>query len=300
MDKDSWIDFVAGWIGGCAGLLVGQPMDTIKVRQQTMTKMSSVSFLVRIFKYEGVRGFYKGMGFPLLAAGTLNSLFFGVYGNSLRWLSEGKARPSPADVMLAGCAGGVAQLFVACPVDLVKIKMQIQVESPREDGRGGSSSNRYRGPTACLQHMYKKGGVAGCYTGFNTMFFRDVIASGVYMAMYEWLVDYNPQPSAACTAWSGGVAGVISWATILPLDVIKSRIQADCTSSPQYKNAWDCVLKSYKADGVRVFTRGFWMMSVRAFPANGAILLGYVTSLNMMRTLVGTPGQDPQAEAVFV
>ncbi|XP_069194358.1 solute carrier family 25 member 45 isoform X3 [Procambarus clarkii] len=271
MDKDSWIDFVAGWIGGCAGLLVGQPMDTIKVRQQTMTKMSSVSFLVRIFKYEGVRGFYKGMGFPLLAAGTLNSLFFGVYGNSLRWLSEGKARPSPADVMLAGCAGGVAQLFVACPVDLVKIKMQIQVVCcPRQSHHGRTDGEEVAAT-----------GTEGPPPVFNTCI-RKVVLLAAILALTQ------------CSL------GVISWATILPLDVIKSRIQADCTSSPQYKNAWDCVLKSYKADGVRVFTRGFWMMSVRAFPANGAILLGYVTSLNMMRTLVGTPGQDPQAEAVFV
>ena len=66
------------------------------------------------------------MGFPILATGTLNSLFFGVYGNSLRYLGEGKVKPSYYDVFWAGCAGGVVQLVVACPVDLVKIKMQMQ------------------------------------------------------------------------------------------------------------------------------------------------------------------------------
>lgn len=73
-----------------------------------------------------MRGFYKGMGFPLLATGTLNSLFFGAYGSCLRKLSEGKDTHSYSDVFTAGCAGGVVQLVVACPVDLVKIKMQIQ------------------------------------------------------------------------------------------------------------------------------------------------------------------------------
>ena len=73
------------------------------------------------------RGFYKGIGFPLLSTGTLNSLFFGVYGNCLHATSNGReAPPSYSNVFWAGCAGGVAQLVVACPVDLVKIKMQMQ------------------------------------------------------------------------------------------------------------------------------------------------------------------------------
>lgn len=30
------------------------------------------------------------------------------------------------DIFLAGCAGGVGQLVIACPTDLVKVKLQIQ------------------------------------------------------------------------------------------------------------------------------------------------------------------------------
>ena len=66
------------------------------------------------------------MGFPLLATGTLNSIFFGVYGEALRRLGDGQSRPSYRHIFLAGCVGGVAQLSVACPVELVKIKMQLQ------------------------------------------------------------------------------------------------------------------------------------------------------------------------------
>jgi len=78
-------------------------------------------------------GFYKGMSFPVLSAGVMNSLFFGVYGTSLRQmqslLNNDVRAESEADlstVFLAGCLGGAAQLGVACPVDLAKIKLQIQ------------------------------------------------------------------------------------------------------------------------------------------------------------------------------
>ena len=35
-------------------------------------------------------GFFKGMYYPLLSAGALNSLFFGVYGVTLRAMTENR------------------------------------------------------------------------------------------------------------------------------------------------------------------------------------------------------------------
>ncbi|XP_027226309.2 solute carrier family 25 member 45 isoform X2 [Penaeus vannamei] len=294
MNKDYWCDFVAGWIGGCAGLVAGHPLDTIKVRQQTMGNISAAKGILNTFKFEGVRGFYKGMGFPLLSTGTLNALFFGVYGNTVRILSEGRDRPSFTDIFLAGCAGGVAQLVVACPVDLIKIKMQMQTGSG-EGIWGKHFESHYRGPTSCLLDLYRRGGIRACYTGLNSMAIRDVIASAAYVVLYEWMVDRNPSPATLPILWAGGMAGVISWAMIIPLDVVKSRIQGDNPSNPQYKNARDCFMKSYKAEGIRVFTRGFWMMSLRAFPTNGSIFLGYVTSLNLLKRI---SGERRESEAV--
>lgn len=288
MEDDYWCDFVAGWVGGCAGLVVGHPLDTIKVRQQTLRKVSALKGITNTLKYEGVRGFYKGLGFPLLATGTLNALFFGVYANTLRLLSPGPERPSYAKVYVAGCAGGLAQLVVACPVDLVKIKMQMQMGEV-EAAWGRRAGYSYHGPVACLRDLYRRGGVAGCYAGLGSMTVRDVPSFGAYMVLYEAMVNSisgsEEKANAPVLIFCGGMAGVLSWASILPLDVLKSRLQADNPSNPQYKGMWDCFIKSYKAEGPSVFVRGFAMMSLRAFPTNGAIFLGYVTFLNLMKRL---------------
>ncbi|XP_066979911.1 solute carrier family 25 member 45-like isoform X1 [Macrobrachium rosenbergii] len=286
MEKDFWFDFVAGWIGGCAGLVVGHPLDTIKVRQQTMGNVPIVKGIINTFKFEGVRGFYKGMGFPLLATGTLNSIFFGVYGNCLRYLSKDKEAPSYLHICLAGCAGGVFQLSVACPVDLVKIKMQMQTGSI-QGVWGAHYESHYKGPTACLKDLYKMGGIRGCYTGLHSMLYRDVPSFGIYMVLYIYflrrIAGSESKADASAMLMAGGLAGVISWASILPLDVVKSRIQGDDPNNPKYKNAIDCFVKSYKQEGLRVFGKGFTMMSLRAFPTNAAIFLGYETSLSLLR-----------------
>lgn len=79
------------------------------------------------------------MSFPLLSAGALNALFFGVYANTLRILelnnknssNEESSKNSNEDkwltnVFAAGCVGGLFACFLACPIDLIKIQMQSQ------------------------------------------------------------------------------------------------------------------------------------------------------------------------------
>ena len=75
----SWCDFIAGWVGGSAGLVCGHPLDTVKVVQQAGGTSSIVRVIANTAKEEGFRGFLKGMFYPVMTAGAINSVFFGVY-----------------------------------------------------------------------------------------------------------------------------------------------------------------------------------------------------------------------------
>ena len=121
---------------------------------------------------------FKGMLYPLLSAGALNSIYFGVYGVSLDTINKLKYgdgvkkpgfRSSKLDIFFAGCTGGFAQLSVSCPVDLVKIKLQTQT------GHGGamaSPDTHYRGPFDVLKQMYLERGIKDCYKGLGAMAWR--------------------------------------------------------------------------------------------------------------------------------
>lgn len=81
-----------------------------------------------------VHGLYRGMLFPLVCSGTLNSVFFGVYGYCLRNLQELRGHPQDFnmpttsgwywDTFLGGCIGGFVQVIVACPSEVVKVRLQ--------------------------------------------------------------------------------------------------------------------------------------------------------------------------------
>lgn len=84
----------------------------------------------------------------------------------------------------------------------------------------------------------------------------------------------------------GGLAGVVTWASIFPLDVIKTRVQTQSLLnhqeqqlllvSPQQRGvgipgkrgAIEIAKDAYRVEGIRAFFRGLGVCSVRAFIVN--------------------------------
>ncbi|KAG7484770.1 hypothetical protein MATL_G00053480 [Megalops atlanticus] len=136
------VEFVAGWISGAAGLIVGHPMDTVKVRLQTTSRYKGIfDCVARTYAYEGVPGFFKGMAFPVLSIAVSNSVVFGSYSNALDYLTQSQYADRSKDksasataVFTAGCFSGVAQVLVTAPIDLVKVRLQNQTEGRRGVG----------------------------------------------------------------------------------------------------------------------------------------------------------------------
>lgn len=84
-------------------------------------------------------GFFKGMSFPLASIGIYSSMVFGVYSNTLRFLSQLRhgdpaAGPSLTDMTVASLVAGVLSVGIGTPVELVKIRLQMQTQ-PYTKGR---------------------------------------------------------------------------------------------------------------------------------------------------------------------
>lgn len=81
---------------------------------------------------------------------------------------------------------------------------------------------------------------------------------------------------------AGGLAGVLSWVCCYPLDVVKSRVQAQDPAHPRYKGIVDCLRKSVREEGYPVLFRGLGTAVARAFIVNGAIFAAYETALRCL------------------
>ena len=149
-----------------------------------------------------------------------------------------------------------------------------------------SAPKTYKGPVQCLKSIYADHGVMGISTGLPSTFLRELPGFAVYMVSYTYLLDLlnqqNDKPTTASLLLAGGLAGVLSWIGNIPFDVVKSRLQADNLENPRYSGYWDCVRKSYRDEGWRVFWRGLPVTCLRAFPTNAVTLAVYSTTMDAL------------------
>ncbi|KAI4798197.1 hypothetical protein KUCAC02_022220 [Chaenocephalus aceratus] len=267
-------DFIAGMIGGASSVVVGHPLDTVKTRLQAGTGYKNMLHcILTIYRKETVMGFFKGMSFPLASITIYNSAVFG---------------------------------FFRAPVDLVKIRLQMQTQMVLAENlnlagslSSGSdmplrsiampSQSLYRGPIHCISSTLQTEGLQGLYRGAGAMILRDVPGYTLYFIPYTLFCNLL-KPDASSTLhpgaiWlAGGLAGSISWVTATPADVVKSRLQADAALQRKYKGIVHCIVHSYRTEGAQVFFRGASVNAIRGFPMSSTMFLTYELSLQFFRS----------------
>ena len=188
---------------------------------------------------------------------VVNAIIFGVYGQMQRKLSDPEHLCSH---FLAGALAGLAQAPVASPLELAKVRLQLQE----------SAGSRYAGPIECLSHAYRTRGIRGVFNGLGITGIREAPSLGFYFLTYEALTRSSSiaEISTFHILMAGGLAGTASWVSTYPIDVVKSRIQADDTG--RYSGALDCLRKSINTEGYKWLFRGLNSTIIRAFPTNAA------------------------------
>lgn len=146
----------------------------------------------------------------------------------------------------------------------------------------------HKGPLQCIREIYTHHGLRGFYRGFTMALARDVPLNGVYFVTYEFLYTKfvtwgwakTQRHAALMNIMAGGLAGVTFWTLAVPIDVIKSQVQA-ASSSRQPKSISECIKITYKHGGVRAFYTGLSVLLIRGFPVNAAMFFGYYRTLHL-------------------
>ncbi|KAG1343949.1 hypothetical protein G6F62_004623 [Rhizopus arrhizus] len=220
---------------------------------------------------------FKGILSPVIGLAGLNAVLFVSYGSILRCFEQPDKSPNLWDVYLAGTGAGFACFLISTPTDLVKIKAQMT-----------------KFPKTSLQitkEIHQTNGLKGFYQGGLITMIRDSPSYGIYFWVYEGLkriLQVNPSENEAWKLLlAGGMAGTVSWASIYPIDVVKSRLQMQkqakgyneakilLTMDQPYASIRDCFVRSYRTEGLNVFFRGLWPTLLRAFPVNAVTFYMY-------------------------
>ena len=138
--------------------------------------------------------------------------------------------------MVAGSVAGMAAKTILQPLDLIKVRLQVQ------DGRG---ANEYRGVINAVQRIVAEEGFLGLYRGLTPNLFAAGVSWGTYFFSYNQFKDFFkrrvlahlPAPSdplappihvqlgplthLACAAASGALATTLT----NPIVMVKTRLQ---------------------------------------------------------------------------
>lgn len=290
--------FVAGVFSGVAKLSVGHPFDTIKVRLQTSNKVQfrgAWDCLLQTVRKEGIAGIYKGATPPLLGWMASDSVMLGSLTIYRKFLLQNvfanpTFRPNtpPAELAkeklpavghsIAGIGAGFTVSFIACPVEHVKARLQVQYAAKK-------SERFYSGPIDCARRLLKTHGLRqGLYHGFfATCLFRSFFFFwwGSYDILTRTLQQNTNLSAPAVNFWAGGMSAQVFWLTAYPSDMVKQRIMTDPLGGAlgdgerKFPRWRDAVRAVYRESGWRGYWRGFVPCFLRAFPANAAALMAF-------------------------
>jgi len=159
---------------------------------------------------------------------------------------------------VAGAVSGVLTRFSCQPLDVLKIRFQLQQEPVSR-----AAGSKYRGVLQALSQIVRDEGPTALFKGMVPAQWLSVVYGAVQFATFEGLTrklqrltaDPSRESGVGLHFVTGAVAGVAASAASLPLDVVRTRLVVQ--SEPKYYTGMMSAMRSMlRQEGVRSFYKG--------------------------------------------
>ncbi|CAI0548021.1 unnamed protein product [Linum tenue] len=270
--------FIAGGIAGAASRTATAPLDRLKVVLQVQTTRASlVPAVKKIWMDDGFRGFFRGNGLNVIKVAPESAIKFYAYEmlkNAIRDFKGGQDVDIGASgrLMAGGLAGAVAQTAVY-PMDLVKTRLQTHA---CDGGRAPKLGTLTR-------DIWIHEGPRAFYKGLVPSLLGIVPYAGIDLAAYETLKDMSKtyllqdsEPGPLVQLGCGTVSGAVGATCVYPLQVIRTRMQAQqANAAAPYKGMSDVFLRTLQKEGYRGFYKGLFPNLLKVVPAASITYMVY-------------------------
>jgi solute carrier family 25 aspartate/glutamate transporter 12/13 len=291
--QSSFYNFACGSVAGAIGATFVYPIDLVKTRMQNQRSGKSVvasgetalyrnswDCFRKVIRNEGAIGLYRGLPPQLVGVApekaiklTVNDLIRGI----LKDNKSGKI--SLFGEVVAGASAGASQVVFTNPLEIVKIRLQVQ-------GEAAKLNPGYARVTALT--IVKDLGIRGLYKGAAACLLRDIPFSAIYFTVYSHiktdffhegrrLADGSAKRLSPLELLSAGaLAGMPASYLGTPADVIKTRLQVvPRPGQVAYTGIFDACAKIYSHEGFTAFFKGGPARVLRSSPQFGVTLVSY-------------------------
>jgi solute carrier family 25 phosphate transporter 23/24/25/41 len=189
--------FISGAAAGTMACCCCYPLDLVRTRLTTELEGAEhyrgiLDAFRKIYRAEGIRGFYAGIGPTLLVAIPNFSISYTVYGTlkesmldddlfyNLRKIDADSGEPKLGFglTILCGASSGVLASLVTFPMDTIRRRMQIQNLHLPEELRMTSRQQ--------FTNLFQKEGLSSLYRGLTPELLKVVPMVGTMFVVYEW------------------------------------------------------------------------------------------------------------------
>ncbi|RKP06549.1 mitochondrial carrier domain-containing protein [Thamnocephalis sphaerospora] len=281
--------FGLGAIGGAVGATVVYPIDLVKTRMQNQRSAvvgellykNSMDCFRKVIRNEGVLGLYSGLGPQLVGVAPEKAIKLVM--NDIVRAACRDPRTGELKIwheVLAGCVAGGSQVVFTNPLEIVKIRLQVQ----------GEMAKVANVPQRSAVWIVRELGLLGLYKGAGACLLRDIPFSGIYFTAYSHLktdLFHEGQNGKRLNIWellsAGAIAGMPAAYLTTPADVIKTRLQVEVRQGQtQYHGIMDAFRKIRREEGMRAFFKGGPARVLRSSPQFGTTLMVYELLQNWM------------------
>ncbi|KAK0639029.1 mitochondrial carrier domain-containing protein [Cercophora newfieldiana] len=296
--------FALGSIAGAFGAFMVYPIDLVKTRMQNQRGggnpgqrlyNNSIDCFRKVIRNEGFRGLYSGVLPQLVGVApekaiklTVNDLVRGQFtkDGKIWWGWE----------LVAGGSAGACQVVFTNPLEIVKIRLQVQGEVAKSvDGA----------PKRSAMWIVRNLGLVGLYKGASACLLRDVPFSAIYFPAYAHLKSdlfgesQTKKLGVLQLLTAGAIAGMPAAYLTTPCDVIKTRLQVEARKGDTaYTGLRHAARTIWKEEGFRAFFKGGPARIMRSSPQFGFTLAAYEVLQTMLPYPGGTPEKAGMAEVM--
>ncbi|CDK27476.1 unnamed protein product [Kuraishia capsulata CBS 1993] len=307
--------FLAGGFGGAVGDSVMHSLDTVKTRQQAAPNIAKYKSMIpaysTIFTQEGFRrGLYGGYTAAMLGSFPSAATFFITYESMKRLMIDRFGINDTVSFLTAGFLGDLASSIFYVPSEVLKTRLQLQ---GKYNNPHFNSGYNYHGLTDAIKTIVRQEGWQTLFFGYRATLVRDLPFSALQFAFYEkfrsWAYYLSPNEttddnlSVTLELATGGAAGGLAGTLTTPLDVIKTRIQTQSTSSmgsskPEHLSS-PSIMRGltlvYRANGFTALFAGVGPRFIWTSVQSSVMLFLYQLSLKNLEDTFGSKGSTMSA-----
>ncbi|KAM6317722.1 mitochondrial thiamine pyrophosphate carrier [Podargus strigoides] len=177
---------------------------------------------------------------------------------------------SSSEAAVAGSASGLVTRVFISPLDVIKIRFQLQIEQLSSRSPGA----KYHGILQAVQRIFQEEGLSAFWKGHVPAQFLSIGYGAVQFMAFESLTKLvhnvtsydarDPSVHFIC----GGLAACTATAAVQPVDTLRTRFAAQ--GEPKvYRHLRHAVVTMYKTEGPRTFYRGLTPTLIAVFPYAG-------------------------------